>query len=226
MVSFNPFDTSFTICATGNTVLKVLRFLPDTSNCYKSNSMHFSASKHYTTHCWLGENKCAVSSIDGKISIILSGDIVSEINCFENYITEEIQNVVQLISSKFGIVICTSNSVMTYDDVSANGIIKYQKMRHHKIADPSHFALSPDEDSVAFTTKSGTLKHINLITGGSTTIIAPFHKERIVGLDTCAHRSIFVTVSCDDICTLSIWNLADYSLQFSKLFDQRILSVR
>ncbi|KAJ3228464.1 Cilia- and flagella-associated protein 57 [Clydaea vesicula] len=242
-VSFNPNDNT-QVCVIGNGIFKLLRY---SEGVMKPLAIQKFELKNFLSHCWVGDEKIAVGTDDGKIFIFESnGELKCEISNFYG-LTSQKKAVHSLIPMLKGFVAGgESGTTIMYERSDESSQMNqsagaastrtelFRKSKEFAVSDETsrvvNLAMPQSEDMLVCTTEKNQIFSVLLANADVKPedikfeiFSQPFHHGQITGMDTCIRKPLIVTCSSDR--SIRVWNYAESTSEIVKYFPEEAFSV-
>ncbi|KAI8930320.1 WD40-repeat-containing domain protein [Entophlyctis helioformis] len=215
----DPINTQ--ICATGNNLFRIFRFVEGVFKMAHQNKM----DKNILCHSWVNESRIVAGTQDSKILIFDAGELVLEISYVIPHSGNSIIPAVNTIMSfSSGLIAGLSTGVgVLFDKTEDTFFYKKSKEFLLEEAEISCIALGPHEDTAVVTMKNSQIYNVSFDadTKGDEVkcdrLAQSFHTGNIVGMDVSVSKPLLVTSGIDK--SIRVWNYMDSTVEVVKYFE-------
>ena len=223
----------WSLCSTGPSSLRLwrlvdkqLRFTDPIPKRKEADSI----ALRFTAHCWFDEDRVAAVNEEGDIVIVEQGEVKRVIRSVHG----EGVGLTSIVSTARGLIVggeggLVSAFARSFDEGYLTLLRRFAADNTARIVGMS---VSPKEELLAISYTNNLLSSLSLDCldlQRDKEVVAPvslpvgFHSDIVTCVDVCAQKSFFVTGSADR--TLRVWNFLRRRMEFTKTFDDEILSL-
>jgi WD40 repeat protein len=241
----------WTLCTTGPTSLKIWRLvdkqlkptdvLPRRAKDATALGAAQATSFRFTCHCWFDEEKLVAGTEEGDLLVV------------ENNETKKILRGIHGEGMAVTAVQCVARGIITGGDGGVVALLErtfdestfFRVLRRIAVGHTSRvvdISVAPKEDNAVVFFQNNAMGLIALeniemakeavtaveggaavMTQATTPLTIGFHHDEITAVDVCVQKPIIATGSMDK--TVRVWNYIRRRLEFSKQFDEEVLSL-